>query len=140
MFTESEDFTRTHRLRIYPREKQSVFRKKLPCHDLHLENTDSSWSIEPESGPKASRSEFQQLIYLDPSAMLKGEQMDSYVTSPAVFLKKKSLMPMEPASSTQGFPSHSTEHFFQQPFSNLPPCCGVFPAAECVPGRLMKMT
>ena len=135
MLTESEDFTRTHRLRIYPRETQSVFGKKLQCHDLPLENTDSSWSLDPDSGRKASRREFQKLIYLDQSAMLKGEQIDPFVHSAAAFLKKESFIHMEQVSSKKGFPSHRAEHFLQQPASNPSPWCGIPPATEYDPYR-----
>jgi len=140
MLTESEEFTHTHRLRIYPREKQSVFGRKLQCHDLHLENTDSSWSLEPELGPTASRrKESQKLIYLDPSAMLKGGQIDSFLHSAATSLKKESFMHTEQASNSKGFPSHPVEHFRQQPASNLSPWCGILPATEYTPSHPMKM-
>lgn len=137
MLTESEDFTRTHRLRIYPREKQSVFGKKLQCHDLRLENTDSSWSLGPDSGRKASkRKEFQKLIYLDPSAMLKGEQTDPFVHSAAAFLKEGSIH-MEQVSNAQGFPSHPAEHSLQQPPGTPSYWCGIPPATGYDPYPLL---
>lgn len=140
MLTESKDFTHTHRLRIYPREKRIVLGKRQQCHDLQLENTDSSWSLHSDSRPKASgRKEFLKPIYLDPNAMLKGEQIDPLVHSAAAFFKKDSFMYMEQVSNTQGFPSHPAEHFLHQPTSDLSPWCGILPANEYAPSHLMKM-
>lgn len=142
--TAGRELTRTHRLRIYPRENQSVHeRRKMEESPgaFHLDNTDNSWSTEPAFGLKVvEEKEHTHPTCLDPTMLLANDQMDPALQKIASVLKSDNIVTQgSQISSIQAYPKDPPKGCLEKPSNSLPFLWNISSVDGYVDGQLMHM-